>query len=115
LTPELAEPLSVAQRAVFADARLASRNDLAVRVEPIQPRESAEWSVSAHAGDPAGLLALTRAVSGRCPQAWLITIPAVDLDFGERFSTVTRRGLVEGLGRVAELLRGFAFRPESRP
>lgn len=101
LTPELAEPLAAASRAIFLDAHLASDN-AAVRVRRVHPATTAaRW---AHAGDPQGLLQLTRTAFGRSPETWWITIPAADFTFGAPLSALTARGITDALTAIRPLL-----------
>lgn len=103
LTPELSEPLSAARLAVFVDARLAADDDPSgVKVEPLEPTGGA--STFGHTGDPRRLLALARDVYGRCPRAWLVTVPAADVGVGEGLSPRAVRGLEDALRRIADLL-----------
>ena len=51
-------------------------------------------------GEPFDLAA---AVFGRCPPAWLVSVPAEDFCLRERFSTTALRGAADALVRVAAL------------
>ena len=99
LTPELAEPLSAVNLAIFVDARLAAGEVEAHRLEPVEGASS-----FGHATDPGRLLALAKLAYGRCPPAWLVTVPATDLGLAERLSPQAERGLAAALGRIAQLL-----------
>jgi hydrogenase maturation protease len=99
LTPELAATLAGAERAWFVDAR-ADDAGAGVCVGPVEPRDGA--GPTGHALDPWRLLALTRAAFGRCPEAWLVTVPAADLGFGEGLSPGGEQGRVAAL-RLLEL------------
>jgi len=101
LTPELADPLVAASRAIFLDAHLASDN-AAVRVRRVHPAMTA--TRLAHAGDPQGLLQLTRTAFGRSPETWWITIPAADFTFGAPLSALTARGITDALTAIRPLL-----------
>lgn len=104
LTPELAEPLSVARLAVFIDARIGVPEDGPdVEVVPIEPTASG-LSGQGHSGDPRKLLALACDVFGRYPPAWLVTVAADDVEIGEGLSPRARRGLEDALGRLAILI-----------
>ena len=41
---------------------------------------------ASHIGDPRSLLALTAMLFGRCPDAWLIGVPAAEHSIGEELS-----------------------------
>jgi hydrogenase maturation protease len=106
LTPELAEPLAGAEVAVFVDAGLDPA-EAPLTVAPVLP--AATSSSLAHTSDPAWLLGLTRAVYGRHPSAWLVTIPACDLNYSTDLSPAARAGVEAALARIA-LLAGEAGR-----
>ena len=94
LLPEHAEALARGGRVVFVDAavnREVPRLDR-LRASPIQP-------ALGHACDPAWLLTLCVSLFGAEPEAWLLTIPAHDLGFGEGLSEATR-GAADLAGRM---------------
>jgi hydrogenase maturation protease len=100
LTPELAEPLSRAGRAVFVDAAVGGEGVAARQLGPVPARGGL-----GHASDPAGLLALARAVFGRCPEAWLLAVPGSHFGFGPGLSETAERGVVAALTEVERLAR----------
>lgn len=87
LTPELADPISRVEKVIFVDAAVDAPKE--VQWRRLQPNESSQ--IMAHAADPRTMLALARDVFGRVPQAWWLTIPAVDLGFHEEFSPAVQR------------------------
>ena len=97
LTPELAERIGEAERVVFVDAG----PDDVVLMRPIEPGRAAQ--VLGHTGEPRELLALAEALYGRLPEAWLITLPAPELGFGERLSATAEHGLAEALRQIRTL------------
>jgi hydrogenase maturation protease len=101
LLPELAELLSTARLALFVDAQMTN-GEAKIRLRPIAPIDTA--APIGHASDPGRLLALARNIFGSCPQAWLITIPAVDLLLGEGLSAIASAGLTEAIGIILEFL-----------
>jgi len=101
LTPELADPLSRAGAAVFVDAAVGHPGPVRMR----RLIASGSSQILAHAADPRGLLALARDAFGRAPEAWLLTVPAEDLGFGERLSRTAKRGLREAVLAVRALHR----------
>jgi hydrogenase maturation protease len=111
LTPELAEPLSQADAAVFVDAAVGHRRP--VRLRRLDPSESAQ--ILAHAADPRTLLALARDAFGRAPKAWMLTIPAKELGFGERLSRSALRGLGKAVSSVRALHRRLQRGHPPRP
>ena len=89
LSPEHAELLAHARVTVFVDAvRGAPRH---VRLKPVKPGKSTQ--LMAHAAEPGTMLALARDVYGRAPQAWLVPIPALRMEFGPNLSVTARRGI----------------------
>ena len=99
LMPELAEIVSHARRAVFVDAAIDEPRE--VRFRPLQAAESSQ--LMAHAADPKTLLAMARDLYGRYPEAWWLTIPAVNLEFGEQLSPLARQGFETALARIQAL------------
>jgi len=99
LTPELADPLSQAGAALFVDAAVGHSGR--VRMRRIDPSDSSQ--ILAHTPDPRTLLALARDAFGRAPEAWLLTVPAEDLGFGEQLSSAAKRGLRKALREVRAL------------
>jgi hydrogenase maturation protease len=108
LTPELAEPLASAELAIFVDARLASGEE-SVEILPLEP--SAVRGTLGHAGDPRSLLALSRAIYGRHPRTWLVTVPTADLSLGEVLSSTAERGAENALARIAALIEAEGMHP----
>jgi hydrogenase maturation protease len=102
LTPEVAELIGEAEGVVFVDA---GPHD-AVRTRPIVPSWAAQ--VLGHTGEPRELLALAEALYGRRPEAWLITLPAPELGFGEGLSATAEHGLTEALRQIRTLAETFA-------
>jgi len=115
LSPELADPVSRARVVVFVDAAVDAPRE--VRWRKLEPNESSQ--LMAHAADPGTLLALARDVFGRCPEGWWLTIPAVNLEFGEELSAETKAGLHVAFQRIRSLAglcqRQMARNTKSRP
>jgi Ni,Fe-hydrogenase maturation factor len=123
LMPELAEALAEADLAIFVDARvptlarkreqlsphlpawergMGGEGEKIVSVQPIEP--AAVDSALGHTGDPRALLALTKALYGRCPLAWSITVPARSFAFGAGLSPAAERGLAAALQQISDLI-----------
>lgn len=101
LTPELAAILAHTELAIFVDACLPSENS-EVQVQSLLPSSCSEFSV--HIGDPRSLLALTLAIYGHCPLAWLVTIPGVNFDLGDRLSPIAESGVAIALVKIIQIL-----------
>ena len=100
LTPELADPVSRAQRVIFVDAAVDAPRE--VQLRPLAPAESSQ--IMAHAADPRTLLALARDVFGHAPQAWWLTIPVENTRIGEELSPFAKRGFATALEKLRELV-----------
>jgi hydrogenase maturation protease len=101
LTPELAEPISRAAAVVFVDA--AASGPRQVRMRRVRP--TAAIPFLAHGSSPALLLGLARALFGRQPPAWLLTIPGEDFGLGEGFSALAEAGVRTALEQLEAWLR----------
>jgi hydrogenase maturation protease len=104
LTPELAEPIARAEKVIFVDAAVDAPKEIQWR--KLVPSESSQ--LMAHAADPRTMLALSRDVYGRVPEAWWLTIPAMDLGFREDFSPEVQRGFDEAVGKIQAFCRKSA-------
>jgi len=104
LTPELADPVSRAGKVIFVDAAVDAPKE--VQWRKLEPNETLQ--LMAHAADPHTLLALARDVFGRAPEAWWLTIPAVDLGFSEEFSPAVQRGFDEAVEKIQAFCRAAA-------
>jgi len=107
LTPELSPLLAAVELVVFVDA--AREPAARPQLVPLRPAVSADGL--GHAATPAELLALAEAIFGRCPPAWLLTIPAGDFSLGHNFSTAARAGAARALCQMRHLAQGLAGRP----
>ena len=99
LLPELAETLATARQVIFVDA---STTEKSVQIHPLTQKDI-EHSLS-HTGDPRWLLSLAARLYSHSPRAWLLTIPASNLDFGQEFSCSTARDLEVSLHHLEQLL-----------
>ena len=126
LSPEHADPISRVRKVVFVDAIVntddkwqvtsdgktwqatsgrkschPSPDTCHVQFRKLEPGATSQ--LMAHAADPRTMLALARDVFGHTPEAWWLTIPAVNLDFGEKLSPETEAGFHEALRRIQSL------------
>jgi len=104
LTPELADPISRAATVIFVDAAVDAQKT--VQWRKLEPNETSQ--LMAHAADPRTMLALARDVFGHVPEAWWLTIPAVDLGFSEDFSPAVQRGFAEAVEKIQAFCRESA-------
>jgi hydrogenase maturation protease len=101
LSPEHAEPISRARLVIFVDAAVDAPKT--VQLRKLEPNESSQ--LMAHAADPRTMLALARDVYRHCPEAWWLTIPAVNVGFGEYFSPETQQGYSQAIEEIKKLCR----------
>ena len=101
LVPELAAEVAEARIVIFVDA-LADPNRAAVELTPVGAEEITDWST--HSADPRTLLALTRAVYRRAPEAWWLTVPGRNFDVGEGLSSVAEENLRQAIARIKKLI-----------
>jgi hydrogenase maturation protease len=103
LTPELAELLATTERTIFVDA--GEDEEGVVWTRMLEPARTSRGL--GHTCDPRELLALTEALYGRHPEAWLITVPAPNLDFGDCLSAATDRGRGAALRQIRVMAGDF--------
>lgn len=96
LTPELAEPISAAQSVVFVDATV--NGEISVDLRRIEAAASPQ--TMAHAADPGALLCLAKSLFGRCPPAYMVTIPIENVAFGEELSPLADVGFQIALRKI---------------
>ena len=101
LIPELADSLAEVDCVIFVDAGVTGEEN-AVQFAPLAPVSAP--SALGHTSDQGSLLALTLALHGRCPEAWLITVAAVAFDFGAGLSPTAERGVTAALQHIRILV-----------
>lgn len=100
LTPELSATIAEFDRVIFVDAAI---NCEKVQLQQIQSRQATGTQLGHHC-DARSLLAMTEVLYGNVPEAWLITIPAANFEFGEGFSPKAEQGATKALQIIANLL-----------
>lgn len=104
LCPELAEPVAAVDLAIFVDAREAD-GELGVMSQELEPApSSAPWL--GHISDPRAILALARAVYGRCPRAFLLTAPLTESDVGFGLSEAAEELVPQAIRALVRLIEG---------
>lgn len=101
LTPELATTLANVEMVIFVDACLSDASSQ-VEVQPLSP--SAASLTSGHMGDGRSLLALTQALYGHYPKAWLVTVPGVNFEVGENLSSTAEAGMAIAQTKIIAFL-----------
>ncbi len=99
LTPELAEPISRAERVVFVDAATDAPRE--VQLRKLAPAASSQ--IMAHAAKPDTLLAVARDLFGHAPEAWILAIPVKDMSIGETLTPFAQRNLECALDEIKKL------------
>ncbi len=108
LTPELAEPLSAVQLAIFVDVYVANESQTEVQVTELTASTVLDAAIGVgHTADPRSLLTLAQQVYGRSPQSWWILVPAVNFEFGEQLSSVTQQGVGVAIERIKGLIQSL--------
>lgn len=99
LSPELALDVSGRSLVVFVDASVDTED---LRVQPVVAGPAAQ--VMTHHGDPASLLALVPTVGTMPAAAYLVSIPASDLDLGFTMSPTTESAARKAVGAIVGLI-----------
>ena len=105
LAPELAAELADALSVVFVDATTDPTHE--VELVPIAPADSSR--VTTHTISPPTLLALAQELYGAAPAAWLLKVPAANLDHGEGLSELTQRGVETAVVKIQTLVAEWTF------
>ncbi len=117
LTPDLAEPVSRAERVIFIDAQAGGPpGELAIR--EVAPLTNAPVLLS-HSLDPAALLALARQLYGTSPQAFVLSVASQSFGYSQELSPEVQSSLPELLRRARCLAavdgNPIQRRPETEP
>ncbi|MDJ0573859.1 MAG: hydrogenase maturation protease [Xenococcaceae cyanobacterium MO_234.B1] len=105
-TPELAEDIAKADTVIFVDAAVAAKGKTQATVE-VQQLKSGNGDASLeHSCNPRSLLSLTQAIYGKIPPTYLILIPGINFDFGEKLSPITESAVSLALEKIKQLITG---------
>jgi hydrogenase maturation protease len=123
-TPELAEEIAGTELAIFVDASVVDEPG-AIRVRPVGSPTSAKdgqmWGTQGieapiaetHGVEPEKLLAMAERVCGHAPaRAFVLTVGAARMGYGEQLSGPLRRAVPRAVRLVENLVAAFA--PEVR-
>lgn len=102
LHPELASEVSSAAFVIFIDARAGIPAGV-IESGPVRPATVAPLTFSHHL-QPDVLMACTKALYGRCPDACLITFTGASFDFDTGLSDAATRCFPDLLERVKAML-----------
>jgi len=109
-TPELAEPVSSADRVIFIDARVGETPGR-VELNKVEP-EAPAHSVFSHRLDPRALLDCAEKLYGKRPEAFTASVVGESFNYGRELSGTVRASLAILLPRVLRLAYG-AGEPEA--
>lgn len=108
-TPELAEPLSRCDLAIFLDAS-ARFSPGFVHCESARPLTAEPHAMLTHSCTPSLLLRLSHNLYHRVPErAFLLTIGAQSFAFSYSLSSPVQRAIPEALSRIHAILDGATF------
>jgi hydrogenase maturation protease len=102
LTPELMDPLSRADFAIFIDA--AASGEPGAMVERRVAAESAGSAAFTHQATPEALLAGARTLYGRAAEAVMISVAGADFSLGAELSPPVAGRLEEAVSAVLRLI-----------
>jgi hydrogenase maturation protease len=102
LTPEIMDPLSRSDFAIFIDAA-ATGDPGAILEHRIDPDPAASAAFTHHA-TPEALLAGARTLYGRAPEAVMISVAGADFSLGAELSSLVSARLEEAVGAVLRML-----------
>ena len=97
LTPDLADGMATAAQVIFVDAYAADERGAGIRIDRISADTAGTSSAIGHHDDPEALMSLTARLYGKTPDAWVVGIPAFNLDIGETISPGTLRRIDEAV------------------
>ena len=110
-TPELAEPLSRCDLAIFLDAS-ARFSPGFVHCESVRPLAGMPHALLTHSCTPSLLLRLSHNLYHRVPErALLLTIGAQSFAFSFSLSAPVQNAIPEALSRINSILEGATFPP----
>lgn len=115
LTPELAAEIAEVEIAIFVDVYPVTELSIAepakaeIRSIPIHSstyrRDASICEGSGHTVDPHSLLCLAEVAYGRAPNAWWILLPALNFEFSEQLSPLSRSGVTKALQKIEQILQ----------
>ena len=103
LTPELADPISRAERVIFVDACVGQTAG-AIIISPVQPASPA--SALTHQTTPESLLASAAELYGAAPPAVVVTVCGGNFEFGEQLSPEVEAALPRLADEIRALIVG---------
>jgi hydrogenase maturation protease len=112
LLPELAADLAEARLVVFVDASVES-SEIGVAMRSLVAEDTVD--LRTHRAHPGTLLALTQEVYERTPEAWWLTAPGWNFEFGEGLSGVAMENARQALACLKRFIRAKTQSRLARP
>jgi hydrogenase maturation protease len=103
LTPELAEDLANADTVIFVDAVISSKQN-SEKIEIITLEGDDKYLNLGHTENPHSLLYLSKIIYNKIPKAYWILIPAINFEFGEKISDITKKGIEQSLEKIESII-----------
>jgi hydrogenase maturation protease len=117
LAPELAEPISDADLAIFIDAYHPKTSPKTKRKPPLQVQrilatecQPINTALDIVLADPRSLLCLARQIYGKSPAAYNLLLPEVD--FGEQVTALTRKSIDRAVDFLKTLCTELVIRKD---
>lgn len=107
LLPEFAADLAEARLVVFVDAS-QDPSESGVQVRALTAEDATDWCT--HHADPRSLLALTRALYERIPEAWWLTVSGRNFDMGQGLSDIAEKNARWAIVRLKRLIQEVTSR-----
>lgn len=103
LTPDLAEKISKVDTVIFIDSvPISNINAAKLEIKSISTDQKSNNLV--HHNTPQQLLALTQAIYQQLPTAYWILVPAINFNFSEELSPITKKYVNLTLEKIKEIL-----------
>jgi hydrogenase maturation protease len=103
LLPEISELVAKYDRALFIDAHTGDIEE-EINFEKIEPEF--KNSPFTHHFSPSSCLALAESISGKYPEAWLLSVRGYDFEFSRKLSPKTRDLCKMALQKIHSLIAG---------
>lgn len=103
LTPELAEDIANADTVIFVDAVISAKQNLEkIEMKTIECDD--QYLNLGHTGNPRSLLYLSKIIYNKIPEAYLILIPTINFEFGEKISDITKKRIKQSLEKIESII-----------
>lgn len=102
LTIEMSDDIKDYELVIFADANAREDDDCIILTE-LKPNY--KLGATAHVLSPETLLAICNLLYNTCPKAYLLSVKAVNFDFGEKLSEVTMKYAQEAIKQTIDLIK----------